>query len=288
MAPVVSPASQEILYCWATRETRVTQFSKIRPCGTTPLDTIQGETGESLNNPSQVKHLRLSALHICPLKLVLLKCPHQAWRDRNPLSPEQRLTVPFYCPLHCRECQLWFPFQEQANQLHSEPTNWTVGEKTELHPHECRVDWVLKGEWEQGEGWSQVKLTRMGAMRWSWARGTDYNSMEWFSGPWERHFWVVGDSYTSGRDRGRIRNGEAFWVRALKVRQVGTWDSLLQCLHLDKGLLQQQNTKKKLQGTKNSCVHVQWGKTMNQKIQKTPNPAKEGVCFCTLLYAPCT
>ena len=129
MAPVVSPASQEILYCWATRETRVTQFSKIRPCGTTPLDTIQGETGESLNNPSQVKHLRLSALHICPLKLVLLKCPHQAWRDRNPLSPEQRLTVPFYCPLHCRECQLWFPFQEQANQLHSEPTNWTVGGK---------------------------------------------------------------------------------------------------------------------------------------------------------------
>ena len=28
------------------------------------------------------------------------------------------------------------------------------------------------------------------------------------------------------------------------VRQAGTWDPLLQCLHLDKHLLEQQNTKK--------------------------------------------
>ena len=57
------------------------------------------------------------------------------------------------------------------------------------------------------------------------------------------------------------------------MRQVVTWDPLLQCLLLDKGLLQQQNTKK-LQGTKNSCVHVQWGKIRNKKIQKDPKPSK--------------
>ena len=28
------------------------------------------------------------------------------------------------------------------------------------------------------------------------------------------------------------------------VRQAGTWDPLLQCLHLDKHLLEEQNTKK--------------------------------------------
>ena len=38
----------------------------------------------------------------------------------------------------------------------------------------------------------------------------------------------------------------------------GTWDPLLQCLHPDKDLLEQQNTKK-LQGTKNNCGHVQSG-----------------------------
>ena len=50
------------------------------------------------------------------------------------------------------------------------------------------------------------------------------------------------------------------------IRQAGTWDPLLQCLHLDKPLLQQQNTKK-LQGTKNNCLCVQLGQIMD-KIQK--------------------
>ena len=54
--------------------------------------------------------------------------------------------------------------------------------------------------------------------------------------------------------------------------QAGTWDPLLQCLHLDKRLLKQQNTKK-LQGTKNNRVHVQLGQIMDNKIQNDPkNP----------------
>ena len=48
------------------------------------------------------------------------------------------------------------------------------------------------------------------------------------------------------------------------LRQAGARDPLLQRLHLDKHLLQQQNTKK-LQGSKNNCVHV-------QKDQKTKRP----------------
>ena len=51
----------------------------------------------------------------------------------------------------------------------------------------------------------------------------------------------------------------------------GTWDPLLQCLHLDKRLLEQQNTKK-LYGTKNSCVHVHLGQIMDNKIQKDQKP----------------
>ena len=57
----------------------------------------------------------------------------------------------------------------------------------------------------------------------------------------------------------------------LILRQAGTWDPLLQCLHLDKPLLQQQNTKK-LQGTKNNFMHGQLGQIMNKKIQKDQNP----------------
>ena len=40
----------------------------------------------------------------------------------------------------------------------------------------------------------------------------------------------------------------------LELRQTGIWDPLLQCLYLDKCLLRQHNTKK-LQETKNNCVH---------------------------------
>ena len=39
------------------------------------------------------------------------------------------------------------------------------------------------------------------------------------------------------------------------LRQVGSWDPLLQCLHLDKCLLEQQNMKK-LYGTKNNHVRA--------------------------------
>ena len=56
----------------------------------------------------------------------------------------------------------------------------------------------------------------------------------------------------------------------LGLRQAGTWDPLLQCLHLDTRLLGQQNTKK-LQGTKNNCVHAQLGQILD-KIQKDQKP----------------
>ena len=55
-----------------------------------------------------------------------------------------------------------------------------------------------------------------------------------------------------------------FWDRP------GTWDPLLQCLHLDPPLLEQQNTKK-LHGTKNNCA---WAVRANfrQKIQRDQKP----------------
>ena len=49
--------------------------------------------------------------------------------------------------------------------------------------------------------------------------------------------------------------------------QSGTWDPLLQCLHLDTPLLEQQDTKK-LFGTKNNCVHVQLGQILDKRDQK--------------------
>ena len=80
-----------------------------------------------------------------------------------------------------------------------------------------------------------------------------------------------------------------------EVRQAGTWDPLLQCLHLDKGLLEQQNTKK-LYGTKNNCTHAQLGQIMDKKIQKDKNKkptatseepgAKAGYCACPLHTPP--
>ena len=48
---------------------------------------------------------------------------------------------------------------------------------------------------------------------------------------------------------------------------------LLQCLHLDKCLFRPQNTKT-LERTKNNCVHVQLGQTMDNKIQKDPKTTK--------------
>ena len=54
----------------------------------------------------------------------------------------------------------------------------------------------------------------------------------------------------------------------IKVRlEPGTWDPLLQCLHLDKCLLEQHNTKK-LWGTKNSSVHtIIWAKLWTKRPQ---------------------
>ena len=71
--------------------------------------------------------------------------------------------------------------------------------------------------------------------------------------------------------------------------------TLLQCLHPDKCLLGQQNTKK-LQRTKNNCIHVQLEWILD-KIQKSPRPqnpattyeepgAKIGYCACPLHSTP--
>ena len=49
-----------------------------------------------------------------------------------------------------------------------------------------------------------------------------------------------------------------------------TWDSLLQCLHLNRCLLEPQNTKK-LWGTKNNHMHGQLEQIMDNKIQKDQN-----------------
>ena len=51
------------------------------------------------------------------------------------------------------------------------------------------------------------------------------------------------------------------------------WDlgpsaTMLQCFHLDKFLLKQQNTKE-LYRTKNKCAHAQLGQTLDKKIQRT-------------------
>ena len=55
------------------------------------------------------------------------------------------------------------------------------------------------------------------------------------------------------------------------LRQAGTWDPLLQCLHLDKCLLKKQNTKK-LYETKNNCMHVQLGQILDNNIQRDQKP----------------
>ena len=47
----------------------------------------------------------------------------------------------------------------------------------------------------------------------------------------------------------------------------GNWAPLLQCLHLDTLLFEQQNTKK-LYGTKNNCMHAQYRANPGQKIQR--------------------
>ena len=49
-----------------------------------------------------------------------------------------------------------------------------------------------------------------------------------------------------------------------------SFSAALQCLHLDKALLEQTNTKK-LYGTKNDCVHAQSGQIPAPKDRKSSN-----------------
>ena len=84
----------------------------------------------------------------------------------------------------------------------------------------------------------------------------------------------------------------------LLLTQAGTWDPLLQCLHLDTPLLEQQNTQK-LYGTKNNCVHVQLGRILDPKDIKRPKnltatfeePGAKTGCWEQMwgtAHAPCT
>lgn len=69
---------------------------------------------------------------------------------------------------------------------------------------------------------------------------------------------------------------EDFWaMRAVILRQAGTWELLVHCLHLDKNLKQQDT--KKLKGTKNDCMPEQWDKlwTTRYKKAKTPTVTSE-------------
>ena len=49
---------------------------------------------------------------------------------------------------------------------------------------------------------------------------------------------------------------------------LGPFAAVLQCLHLDTPLFQQQNTKK-LHGTKNNCVDVQLGQILDKRYKET-------------------
>ena len=64
------------------------------------------------------------------------------------------------------------------------------------------------------------------------------------------------------------------------MRQAGTWDSLLEGLHLylDKYLLKQENIKKQL-GTENNYAHGQVGQIMNNQIQNATNQLSFLMCW---------
>ena len=62
-------------------------------------------------------------------------------------------------------------------------------------------------------------------------------------------------------------------VQSLSVGDETGWDlgpfaTVLQCLHLDKPLLQQQNTKRKYE-TKNNCEYVQLGQILDKRYKET-------------------
>ena len=52
---------------------------------------------------------------------------------------------------------------------------------------------------------------------------------------------------------------------------LGLFAAVLQCLHLDTPLLEQQNTKK-LDGTKNNCMHMQLGQILDKRYKDQKNP----------------
>ena len=75
------------------------------------------------------------------------------------------------------------------------------------------------------------------------------------------------------------------------LRQAGTWDPLLQCLHLDECLLKKQNAKKLWCIKIIACVPI-WEKLWTVRYyEKTKDPeeelgAKAGYCTCMLHTAP--
>ena len=78
---------------------------------------------------------------------------------------------------------------------------------------------------------------------------------------------------------------------SVPLRPAGTWDALLQSLHLDTHFLQQQNTKK-LSGTKHNYMHVQLGQILD-KIKKNTKKKKKKTHFWRVrskswVHAPCT
>ena len=54
----------------------------------------------------------------------------------------------------------------------------------------------------------------------------------------------------------------------LGLRQAGTWNPLLLCLHLDTTLLQLQNIQK-LHGIKNNCMHAQLQEILDKRYKET-------------------
>ena len=81
-----------------------------------------------------------------------------------------------------------------------------------------------------------------------------------------------------------------FTQSTTKMRQAGTWDPVLQGLHLDTPLLQQWNTKK-FQGTKTNYVHVQLGQITDKRYKKAKKvqlPLLKGwEQKQYIVYAPC-
>ena len=81
--------------------------------------------------------------------------------------------------------------------------------------------------------------------------------------------WGSKESDTAERLSMQV-HGDYVWDRPV------TWVPLLQCLHLNTPLLEWQNTGK-LRGTRNGCVHVQFGQILNPR--DTERPENTGAPF---------